>query len=145
MGLNQMITGYGICDRVIKETTCAERIAALLQQAPAYCKYVEGCLADDGIETPTVDDYMRISDRNQLYGLAEMLREVICENEGVELDVFIDGDNGLRYLLYIPKYPWRTPEREKGLTENGFIAILKKYAVLLTDCEIPIEKYTICG
>lgn len=135
-------TGYGICVDNIK-CNDVSRIEALLHQAPEFNKSVKESLdiyLDEG-ETPTLEDYL-CYDEDNFFGLANLLREVILEAEGIQLTVCEDDEYGM-YLLYLSKYPWESnPSVENALTEDSLRKIIAKYVSILTDTPIAFGECT---
>lgn len=126
--------GYGICTDDIEEHNIA-RLQALLARAPKFSAAVHAWLAEEDIESPTWDDYMAFDDAYDL-GLATILKEVIQENEGLELTA-CDEENGTAYLLYQPRYPWEMTEQDKAVTKEYLQGIFRQYVMILTDT--PVE------
>lgn len=127
--------GYGIRVSGIKEAP-VERLRAMLSHAPKFENAVNQWLQDNGIDTPTYEDYLRFDDTFYL-GLATLMRETIEEAEGIEFIACEDFDNE-NYLIYPPHYPWELSKDEADLTEDAVRGILDKYSGILTDEEIEI-------
>lgn len=128
--------GYGICTDDIA-TKDVKRLEVLLELAPDYRDYLQEILQDLGVENPTWDDYMN-ADQDYNLGLSTILREVISEAEGVELEA-CDDIEGHRFLLYCPRYPWHFSVKDNKLTEDGCKELFKKYVRILTDQDVDID------
>lgn len=127
--------GYGICTDDITERSI-ERLKNLLALAPEFNAQMQKWLADSEIEDPAWDDYMGF-DQDCCMELAALLKEVILEVEGLDL-LACDSEDGDKYLIYEPSYPWKLSEVERSLTEERLQEMFKRYIGVLTDKPIDI-------
>lgn len=128
--------GYGICTDEIT-TKDVKRLENLLEQAPDYNEYLQESLQRHRIEDPTWEDYME-ADEDYNLGLPTILREVIEEAEGIELEA-CDDFEGRRFLLYCPRYPWHLSVEDSKLTEDRCRELFEKYIRILTDEKLNID------
>ncbi len=128
--------GYGICTSDL-EIDSVERIEELLSLAPEYRKEIHDWFEDCDNSEPTVDDYLDF-DQDYNNGIAEILRVVIKEATGIEFSA-CDGFDCMRYLIYMPSYPWHMTDRDRTITEEELDEVLKKYVSIVTDSEIEID------
>ena len=128
--------GYGICVSHIKEQS-VERLEKLLSMAPEYQKDLHTWLEDCEITEPTFEDYLEF-DQDYNLGLATILKEVIREAEGIELEA-CDDFSGNDYLLYSAGYPWYFNKVKALPTEEAAEELFCKYISVLTDEPIIIE------
>jgi hypothetical protein len=108
----------------------------LLALAPEFNAQMQKWLADSEIEDPVWDDYMGF-DQDCCMELAALLKEVILEVEGLDL-LACDSEDGDKYLIYEPSYPWKLSEVERSLTEERLQEMFKRYIGVLTDKPIDI-------
>lgn len=138
--------GYGICIDDIKEEISLVRLMKLISTAPKLykkvTKYIDEYLDGQLMEVDEIlTEYVEACSDINYGGLAEILYEVILENEGIELYVCTDY-NGKEYLLYTPLYPWdykKLSENELNLSEESLSAIYGKYVCIVTKQVIPVE------
>ena len=130
------IYGYGICVSDITEQS-VERLETLLSMAPAYQKDIHKWLDEREVSNPEFEDYMEF-DQDFGLGLASILKEVILEAEGVELEACNSYD-GMNYLLYGPDYSWHPNKGKRLMTEKDAEEIFRKYISVLTDETIEID------
>lgn len=131
------VNGYGICTDSIETTT--EKMNTLLRTAPLFEFYLKGELAEKGVETPELDDYLDFEIKDFDSGYSAILREVIKEAEDIELCV-VNDCNGNDWLLFCPIYPWNNAtDAEKNLTEEKMEDIFRKYVSILTDLPIEVD------
>lgn len=128
--------GYGVCTSDLKVNS-VERIEKLLEFAPEYRDDIHGWFEESGINKPTVDDYLDF-DQDYNNGIAAILKEVIRESEGIEFEA-CDNFDCMRYLIYMPSYPWHMTERDRTVTQEELDAILKKYISVISDTEFDID------
>lgn len=134
------IYGYGVKVDEIKGVT-VDKLQKLLSLAPKYEEEVNDWLKDCDIDSPTLEDYYEY-DQDYCLGLATILSEVILEVEGIYLTPCEDFD-GNQYLLYEPRYPWTSTEKDKIMTTEKLNEIFTKYVSVLTD-EMPlIDGYSV--
>lgn len=142
--------GYGICIDDIKEEISLVRLMKLIQTAPKLygkvTKYIDEYLDGQVMEVDEIlTGYVEECSDINYGGLAEILYEVILENEGIELYVCTDY-NCKEYLMYQPFYPWSfkyLSEKEQNLTEEALSAIYEKYVNIVTD-QIILVDYQSC-
>lgn len=134
------ITGYGVCISKL-DINSVERIEALLDYAPKLKKKIKETFAENGITTPTLDDYDEYDDGDTFSGIAGILQDVILEDVHILFDVY-ENYNCERYLIFEPRYPWNinkhTPDLYLDLTQENIKDILKKFLSVITDSEIRI-------
>jgi len=128
--------GYGICVDDIK-TESTERLLCLLDMAPKLKREIQEWMDECEIMTPTWDDYMEF-DQDYCLGLASILKNVILEREKVELTA-CDDFNGVKYLIYSPRYPWNLKWRDRWMTKERLNRIFKKYVAVLDDEPVEID------
>lgn len=130
--------GYGICVSDIEaEKPDVKRLQSLLSLAPKLNKRIEQWLREDEIYYPEYEDYMEF-DQDYMLGLSYLLKEVILEAEAVEFTA-CDDFYGHTFLVYEPRYPWQTGEKERSMQESDIHAIFQKYVSVLTDKPIGID------
>lgn len=128
--------GYGICTSDL-EIKSVKRIEELLIHAPEYRKEIQDWFDECDNREPTVDDYFDF-DQDYQNGIATILKEVIKEATGIEFEACDDFDC-MRYLIYMPSYPWSMTERDRTVTKEELDEVLKKYVSIITDSEIIID------
>ncbi len=128
--------GYGFStDDLMPDTV--EKMEALLEKAPEYSKQIHEWFDDCEITEPTVDDYLEFDEDYHL-GLATTLKEVITEATGIDL-VSCDDFDGVKYLLYVPLYPWQMSEKDKLLTQEELDAVFTEFVAIVTDTKPDID------
>ena len=128
--------GYGICTSDLKIDS-VKRIKALLKYAPKYRKEIRDWFTECEISKPTVDDYLDF-DQEYHNGIAAILQAVIKEATGIEFSA-CDNFDCMRYLIYMPSYPWNMTERDKSITKDELDEALKKYVSIVTDSKLDID------
>lgn len=128
--------GYGICTSDLKVDS-VERIEALLEHAPEYKKEIHDWFDDCDITEPTVDDYLDF-DQDYNNGIAAILQAVIKEATGIEFAA-CDNFDCMRYLIYMPSYPWYMTDRDRSITQEELDEVLKKYVAIVTDSKLEID------
>lgn len=134
--------GYGICVDDIETT--AEKLLKLASMKEFMLKDVRAYLDDiypDGYkdEDLTIDDFNELEGDYGEYGVTYVLYHVMDEI-AVE---FVDGYDGIPYILYLPAYPWSMREDEKNLTRGYIDNVFYKYIKILTDKPIEIDYYDV--
>lgn len=124
--------GYGVCVSDIVGVS-VERLQTLLALAPVFNTKVKEC----EITEPVFEDYLDF-DQDYRLGLATILKEVILEDENVNLDACDDFD-GKDYLLYGVCYPWSHSTHRVLMTEEAVEELFRKYVSILTDKAIEID------
>lgn len=81
------VVGYGVCINEL-DVNSIERIEALLDYAPITRKRIKETFAENGIITPTLDDYDEYDDGETFCGFAGILQDVILEIKDI-LNEFI--------------------------------------------------------
>lgn len=135
------ITGYGVCISKL-DINSVERIEALLDYAPKLKKKIKETFAENGITTPTLDDYDEYDDGDTFSGIAGILQDVILEDVHILFDVY-ENYNCERFLIFEPRYPWNinryTDDLYLNITQEQIKEILNKYISVITDSEIHIR------
>lgn len=127
--------GYGICIDDLNEFTF-EQLYELICMSPVVKKDFDDWLGEEKIDLNedgygVANDYS--DDRNDSNGVADILRDVIFQNEAIQLYTCRDYDDGI-YLMFRECLPWQCNSKEKNLTVEELEKIIKKYcAVLGTD------------
>lgn len=103
----------------------------MLSLAPKLNKRIEQWLAEADLSSPEYEDYMEF-DQDYMLGLAYLLKEVILEAEAVEFTA-CDDFYGHTFLVYEPRYPWQTGEKERSMQESDIQNIFQKYLSVLID------------
>lgn len=120
--------GYGVIASEI-EITDVKKLEQLIHLAPEYEEEFKSYFADNDVKEPTVEDYLKYEVE---YGLADILKNVIMECEGI--DLYTCGDEwGRDYLLYLPTYPWYMNRRDRRMTEKKIAKRFNKYLAYITD------------
>lgn len=128
--------GIGLCTSDLKIKS-EDAIKELISLVPELKEEVEKYLADNGIEHPSVEDYLEF-DEDFLNGISYYLERAISKIE--DLNVFACDDyEGNRYLIYAPAYPWEQTESDRQLTREKVEEILSKYVSIITDDEFTID------
>lgn len=128
--------GYGICTSDLKVDS-VERIEKLLEYAPEYRKEIHDWFDDGDNAEPTLDDYLDF-DQDYNNGIAAILQAVIKEATGIEFAA-CDNFDCMRYLIYMPSYPWNMTERDRSITQDELDEVLKKYVSIITDSKLDID------
>lgn len=128
--------GYGICTSDL-EISSVERIEKLLAYAPEYQKEIHDWFNDCEITEPEVDDYLDF-DQDYCNGIATILKEVIREATGISFEA-CDNFDCMRYLIYMPSYPWCMTVRDKKITKEELDEVLYKFVSIVTDSKIEID------
>jgi hypothetical protein len=139
--------GYGIClDAISEEEIDFNHLLNLVKTAPKLYADIKVYFKTIGKKLETVEDildtYVEDCTDQGFGGLATILKEIICENEGLYLCACNDYNN-MWYLLYLPQYPWyyqnAATEKERELTEEELKRIINKYLKFVTDKEIVFD------
>ena len=128
--------GYGICTSDLKIDS-VERIEELLAHAPEYRKEIHDWFEDCDNTKPTLDDYLDF-DQDYSNGIAAILQAVIKEATGIEFSA-CDDINCMRYLIYMPSYPWYMTDRDRTVTQDELDEVLKKYVSIVSDTKLDID------
>lgn len=113
-----------------------KRLQSLLSLAPKLNKRIAQWLAEADLSSPEYEDYMEF-DQDYMLGLAYLLKEVILEAEVIEFTA-CDDFYGHTFLVYEPRYPWQTGEKERLMQESDIQDIFQKYVSVLTGKPIEI-------
>lgn len=128
--------GYGFSTNEIEPTV--SQIKELLSYAPNFNKEVHSSFSMEGIDTPTIDDYLSYDD-GYYSGIAYLLQQTISEAEDIDINIAVDYD-GVWYVLLCPTYPWAyTSDKERYLTMENMERIFCKYIKIFTDKNIEID------
>ena len=136
--------GYGICTDDLEKYVNKNTFLALINEAPKYKEYFSDFikeLEEDNGKTPFIETeyYTDICDID--YSIAEILKEVILENEHVYFIACSDFDDN-HYLIFQPYYPWdATTEEERGLTHEKIQEIIAKYTKIICPNLNPVCDY----
>lgn len=142
--------GYGIVVDDVRESAdqnfTVEKLLNFIHCAPKleerYLKWLhanyDSEVTDELYEDIGVNELLEYEGDCCYCGLAPIMREVILENEGIDLYVCDDFD-GVQYLLYLPSYPWFIKDAEKNLAEEDITEIFRKYVSMLTDKPVNID------
>jgi len=128
--------GYGICTSDLRVDS-VERIEELLSHAPEYRKEIHDWFEDCDNTKPTLDDYLDF-DQDYNNGIAAILQAVIKEATGIEFAA-CDNFDCMRYLIYMPSYPWNMTERDRTVTQEELDEVLKKYVSIISDSKLDID------
>lgn len=129
--------GYGIKVDDIGEVS-PERIRVLIHMAPELEEDIDKWLSENDISDPTAEDYFESIIDDESGKLAELMKQVIQEAEGIEL-LSCDDFDGYRYLIYSSSYPWAISESAHNMTKERLEEIFAKYTKILTDNAIDVD------
>lgn len=145
--------GYGVallCDSQKITAATVDRIFDLLRRAPKYEKAslrwldrrTSGSFDKSDYTPDELLELLSEGDESVCFSLAVPLREVISEEEGIELTA-ISTDSGAEYLVLEPTLPWNCPDWAKDLTPERLEYILRKYLSIVTDDTYKIGEWDI--